>query len=64
LLQTYVFCCFASIFILFFATPAEFAGSTPSPPATRAASPDDHDRDDGVAESPYMLIQGFSRLTN
>ena len=24
----------------------------------------DHDRDDGVAESPYMLIQGFARLTN
>ena len=23
-----------------------------------------HDRDDGVAESPYMLIQGFARLTN
>ncbi len=27
-------------------------------------SPDDHDRDDGVAESAYMLIQGPARLTN
>ena len=25
---------------------------------------DDHDRDDGAAESPYMLIQGSACLTN
>ncbi len=38
--------------------------SAPSPPTTGAASQGDHDRDDGVAESPYMLIQGSARLTN
>jgi hypothetical protein len=49
--------CFASIYILFFAAPAEFAPD-------RAPSASDHDRDDGVAESPYMLIHGSACLTN
>jgi len=44
---------------LFSTTQAEFARASG---ATRA--PEDHDRDDGVAESPYMLIQGPARLTN
>jgi hypothetical protein len=39
--------------------------SRPPPITARdSRAPDDHDRDDGVAESPYMLIQGPARLTN
>jgi hypothetical protein len=56
----YVYFVFHSIYI-FDQTRRIRAGSLS---ATRARSPDDHDRDDGVAESPYMLIQGSARLTN